>query len=295
LRNRSYVGEFKATRIFNSYLTFDLKAYYTLKDINVFKNDPNGTATKWNRVRDGEYRDVREGVSLSFGSQLERLGQVTVEGRSEHQRIWSIFNQPVASQSFHVSSIKVSTKVDSRDRFPYPREGTTLEFSYESGVVRAADRLGFTKMVFNYTSFKTFSGRQTISPRIQFGFGDETVPITEMFTLGGVESFFGFREDDARGRQLFALSLEYRYFLPIRILFDTYFKVRYDVGHIWEKAEQIRLKDMRHGIGVGLGLDSPIGPVEFSVGRAFFIRKDLFDNPVSFGPFVAYFRVGYAF
>ena len=295
LRNRSYVGDFKATRIFNSYLTFDLKGYYELKDINVFKNDPAGTSRRWNRVRDGEYREVREGVSLSFGTQLERLGQVTVEARSEHQRLWSIFNQPVASESFHVNSIKFGTRVDSRDRFPYPREGTMLEFSYESGFAKAADRLGFTKMVFNYSFYKTFFSRQTLSPRIQFGFGDETVPITEMFTLGGEESFFGFREDDARGRQLLSLSLEYRYFLPIRVLFDTYFKLRYDLGHIWEKAEQIRLKDMRHGIGVGLGLDSPIGPVEFSVGRAFFIRKDLFDNPVSFGPLVAYFRVGYAF
>ena len=295
LRNRSYVGEFKATRIFNSYLTFNLRGYYGLKDINVFTNDPVSSATRWNRVRDGEYREVREGVSLSFGTQLERLGQVTVEARSEHQRIWSIFNQLVASQSFHVSSIKLGTRVDSRDRFPYPRDGATMEFSYESGIVKATDRLGFTKMVFNYGFYKTFFDRQTISPRIKFGFGDETVPITEMFTLGGEESFFGFREDDARGRQLFALSLEYRYFLPIRILFDTYLKLRYDLGHIWEKAEQIRLKDMRHGVGLGLGLDTPIGPAEFSVGRAFFIRKDLFDNPLSFGPFIAYFRVGYAF
>jgi len=295
LRNRSYVAEFKANRVFNSYLTFDLQGYYELKDINVFKNEPTISTTRWNRVRDAEYREVREGVSLSLGMQLERLGQVTVEGRSEYQRVWSIFNQPVTSQSFHVSSIKLGTRVDSRDRFPYPRDGIMMEFSYESGFVKAADRLGFTKMIFNYSFYKTFFGRQTLSPRILFGFGDETVPLTEMFTLGGQESFYGFREDDARGRQLFAASLEYHYFLPIKILFDTYFKLRYDLGHIWQKSEQIRLKDMRHGIGAGLGLDTPIGPAEFSVARAFFIRKDLFDNPLSFGPLVAYFKVGYAF
>ena len=295
LRNRYYAAEFKANRVFNSYLTFNLRGYYGLKDVNVFKNEPATSTLRWNRVRDAEYREVREGVSLSLGMQLERLGQVTAEARSEHQRVWSIFNQPVASQSFHVSSIKLGTKIDSRDQFPYPRSGIVMEFSYESGFVSTTDRLGFTKMVFNYSFYQTFFDRQTLSPRVQFGFGDETVPLTEMFTLGGQESFYGFREDDARGRQLFAVGLEYRYFLPIRILFDSYFKLRYDLGHIWEKSEQIRLKDMRHGVGVGLGLDTPIGPAEVSVGRAFFIRKDLFDNPLSFGPFVAYFKVGYAF
>ncbi len=295
LRNRSYFWEFKANRIFNSYLTFDFKAFYQLKDINVFKDDPNNRPTRWNRVRDGEFREVREGVSLTFGTQLERLGQVTIEGRTEHQRVWSIFNQPLSSQSFHVSSVKIGTRVDSRDRFPYPREGVMMEFSYESGLVKTTDRLGFTKLSFDYASYRTFFGTQTISPRVRFGFGDETVPITEMFTLGGQESFYGFREDDARGRQLLALSLEYRYHLPIRILFDTYFKLRYDLGHIWQEAEQIRLKDMRHGVGIALGLDTPIGATEISVGRAFFIRKDLFDSPLSYGPLVAYFTMGYAF
>ncbi|MBI4417896.1 MAG: BamA/TamA family outer membrane protein, partial [Ignavibacteriales bacterium] len=295
LRNRLFLGEFKASRIFNSYLTFNISAYYDLKDVNVFK-DEFLSSKRWDRVRTGEYRQVRQGVSMSFGTQLERLGQFTVEGRTERQRLWSIFGMPIdTARALSVSSLKIGTKIDSRDRFPYPRDGVVMEFTYESGLVKNKEKVGFTKMYFNYESYSTPFPRQTFRPKIMFGFGDETLPLTEQFSLGGQERFFGYREDNARGRQLLLVSLRYRYQLPIELLFDTYAMVRYDLGHIWEKAEQIRLKDLRHGIGVGLGLDTPIGPAEVFVGRAFFIRKDLFENPLSFGPVSTYFRIGYAF
>ncbi|HEX9613931.1 MAG TPA: BamA/TamA family outer membrane protein, partial [Bacteroidota bacterium] len=295
LRNRYYLGEFKANRIFNSYLTFNLKAYYDLRDVNVFKNE-DINPTRWNRVRSGEYREVHRGVSVAFGTQLERLGLVTIEVRTEQQRAWSIFETPIDTAIEHsIGALKVGTRVDSRDRFPYPKSGVVMEFSYESGLVRGGDPVGFTKMFFDYEWYETLFPRQTIRPKILFGFGDETVPFTEQFRLGGRDNFFGYREDNDRGRQLFLLSLQYRYQLPVDLLFETYLMVRYDLGHIWEKAEQIRIKDLRHGLGFTLGVDTPIGPAEVSVGRAFFIRKDLFDNPLSYGPIVTYFKIGYAF
>ena len=101
------------------------------------------------------------------------------------------------------------------------------------------------------------------------------------------------REDNTRGRQLVVASLEYRYHSPISIFFDTYIKARYDLGSIWATAEQIRLKDLRHGVGLTLAFDTPIGPAEFSAGRSFFFRKELLDNPVSLGPLLLYFRIGY--
>jgi len=50
-----------------------------------------------------------------------------------------------------------------------------------------------------------------------------------------------------------------------------------------------------HGVGVGMAFDTPIGPAEFSLGRAFFFRKEILDNPLSLGPFIAYFSIGYSF
>ncbi|MBF8249027.1 MAG: putative esterase [Bacteroidetes bacterium] len=98
-----------------------------------------------------------------------------------------------------------------------------------------------------------------------------------------------------RGRQLIVGSLEYIYESPFKLFFDTYLKARYDLGAIWSSPEQIRIVDFMHGIGVGVAFDTPIGPAEFSLGRAFFFRKDILDNPLSLGPFIAYFSIGYSF
>ena len=290
-RNRRYSAQFKATRIFDSYLTFNLEGYYAIRDVNVFSNKPSTSTVRWNRVRSGEFREERRGGTVSFGTQLERLGAVTVAGRLEHQRVWSIFEHPVALESFKIASIKFLTTVDTKDRSWFPRDGITLNFSYESALVHVPGAVGFTKMQFTYDNFSSL-GRHTLNPRIIVGTADQTLPITEQFSLGGQDSFFGLREDDQRGRQILVASLGYRYESPIRIFFDTYLKVRYDFGWIWPGAEQVRIKDLHHGIGIALALDTPIGPAEFAVGRSFFIRKDLLNNPLSFGPVVTYFSVG---
>jgi NTE family protein len=148
-------------------------------------------------------------------------------------------------------------------------------------------------MFFSYEKYQTIVKNHTLHPRVMIGVADETLPISEQFSLGGQQNFFGFREDNTRGKQLVAASLEYQYKLPFLILFDAYFKARYDLGAMWAKTEEIRLEDFKHGIGITLGLDTPIGPADFSLGRSFYIRNDLLHRPVSFGPFVLYFSIGY--
>jgi NTE family protein len=110
--------------------------------------------------------------------------------------------------------------------------------------------------------------------------------------LGGQESFFGMRDNEFRGRQIFLTSLMYRYKLPFIIFFDTYLKARYDLGSTWEQQEQIRFKDLRHGIGGSVSFDTPIGPAEFAVGRSFLLKKDQ-PGVVSWGDVLFYFSIGY--
>ncbi len=55
IRNRTYLLEFKANRIFNSYYTFNLNSFYDLKDIYTYENDPTvQSPTAFNRVLIGE-------------------------------------------------------------------------------------------------------------------------------------------------------------------------------------------------------------------------------------------------
>jgi NTE family protein len=294
-RNESVIAELKAYRIFDSYFTSRLRAYLISKDINTYSTVLGLPDDQFERTRSGEIREVRRGGSLSFGTQLERLGNVIVEGRLERVQVYNIFNQPIANQTYTISSIRFGTRVDTRNKMPFPTDGVNLEFDYETAFVKTGTSLGFTKLLFSYGSFETFGQDHTINPRIKFGLGDDAVPTSEQFSLGGQEAFFGYREDNARGRQLLVAGLEYRYRLPFKVFFDTYLSIRYDIGAVWLRPDEIRLVDLQHGIGIGVGFDTPIGPAQFALGRSFIIRDDLLNHPLSLGKPLAYFSIGYAF
>jgi hypothetical protein len=82
-------------------------------------------------------------------------------------------------------------------------------------------------------------------------------------------------------------------FLPFKILWDTYFKMRYDFGSIWPQQENITLRDLHHGLGIGIAIDTPVGPASISVGSSFYVRRDLLTQPISHGPTVGYISFGY--
>ncbi|MDE3057037.1 MAG: patatin-like phospholipase family protein [Bacteroidota bacterium] len=296
LRNRNYLLQFRANRIFNSYFTFDLDGYYNLKDIYTYGDDPAvQSETRFNRLRTGEYRQIRYGASFSLGQQVERLGNVTAEYRVESDQIKFQSGSGYTPDQFDVEALRLHSTVDTQDRFPFPASGSLMNLEWETATSRIiGGEVGYSKIFLSYEWYSTYFGTQTIHPKITFGFGDETLPLTQQFSLGGENSFYGLYEDDRRGRQVFAVNVEYRALLPFKLLWDTYFKIRYDFGSIWPHQTDIRWRDLHHGVGTGIAVDTPIGPASISIGRSFYIRNDLLNRPLSLGPVVGYFSFGYA-
>jgi NTE family protein len=294
LRNRDYLLQFRANRIFNSYFTFDLNGYYRLKDINTYGDDPTvQDVTEFNRLRTGEYRQIKYGASFSLGRQVERLGNVTVEYRVETDQIKFQNGTGYTPDKFEVEALRLHSTVDTQDRFPFPTSGSLMNLEWETATSYIGGEVGYSKIFLSYEWLNTYFGTQTIHPKITFGFGDETLPLTQQFSLGGENSFYGLYEDDRRGRQIFAVNLEYRTLLPFKLLWDTYFKIRYDFGSIWPHQEDIRWRDLHHGVGLGIAVDTPIGPASVSIGRSFYIRNDRLNRPLSLGPIIGYFSLGY--
>lgn len=296
LRNRKYLFDFQANRFINTYLTMNFDLYYDLKDIFTYTDDTRQTTNKrFVRSKSGEYRQIVYGASFRLGQQVERLGTVNIEYRLESDEIKFISGTGYSPEQFTVQSVQISSAIDTRDRYPFPRKGSTTNFSWEtatSTLKGVVGDVGYSKIFFEYGTNISYQ-RFTLHPKIMIGFGDQTVPLSQQFSLGGEDSFFGLREFDSRGRQVFVINTEFRTLFPFRVLWDTYFRFRYDLGSIWPQQEDIRLRDFHHGIGVGLSLDTPIGPANFSLGRSFYVRRDLLDQPLTLGPVVAYFSLGY--
>ncbi len=296
IRNQIYKLEYKSNRIFNTYLSFNLSGYYRFKDINTYSDELGLPSTRWNRIQTGEYREIKYGSAFSFGAQLERLGNVSVEGRYEQHEILDKSGTALTAgytpSRYRVSALRIASTVDTQDKYPFPTNGILMTLFYEFATRTLGSEVPYTKLFLSYEQFRTPGKHLTIHPRVMFGFGDETLPLSEQFTFGGQRLFNGLRDEDGRGRQIFLINLEARWLSPVSLLFNTYLSIRYDLGSVWRMAEDIRFKDFQHGLGITLALDTPIGPAEFGLGRSFIFRRDLPDNPVSLGPFQIYATIG---
>ncbi|MBI1805316.1 MAG: patatin-like phospholipase family protein [Ignavibacteriae bacterium] len=291
-RDRHVQLGYTVNRIFNTYFTFNVRGYFNSHDILTYRDDLSTDSRSWDRIEFGKYRKDIYGGTMLFGSHFERFGDVTAQLRVEHHRIVSISGNGYAPEEYHFASVRLQSTVDTENKFLFPTEGMYLSMFYESASKNLGSEVGFGKIGVTYEAYITPLQRHTIRPRITFRFADETLPIAEQFTLGGFNSFFGLHDDDSYGRQLFVINTEYRYALPFKIIFDTYIKVRYDLGTISLIPQELKLNSFRHGIGAELALDTPLGAASFGIGKSFYPRRDLPNTPLSFGPLLLYFSIG---
>ncbi len=293
ISNRIRVADFeyKVRRIFHSYLTFNFKLSHSLQNIFTYQDEFIPASTDWKRVQFGEYRFIKYGASLSFGTQLERLGNMMLEFRREEHEIREVKTGGFVPEKYPIAIFKVATTIDSKNRMPFPTEGMFLSIAYESGIKDLGSRFSFTKLSVAFENYSTLFSNHTFRPKLFFGAADATLPLAEQYSLGGINSFFGLREYDSRGRQIVLFSGEYRFHFPFKFIYDTHFSVRYDMGMISTLPEEIKFVNMRQAYGFQLGIDSPIGPISAALGRSFYLPKKI-NAPFSKGPWLLYFSIG---
>ncbi len=293
-RNRSYILEHKSNRIFNTYFTYRVNAFYQFDDAySYIPADSTKSEKDFPSSVGGEYRQIYYGTSLSFGTQVEKFGNLIFQGTYKYDQI-KIKQGKTGFNAYKIKlvSLKASSTIDTQDKYPFPDRGFYFTGFYETAQTALGSDLGYFNLGFNYRSYITFGKVHTFSPRMRMGFADKTLPVSEQYSLGGQDMFYGLLKDEFRGRQIFLTSLEYRYKLPFEIFFDTYFSLRYDLGSIWGEQEEIRFRDLKHGIGTSLSFDTPIGPAKFSIGKSFLFEKST-GNPIIWGDTVFYFSIGY--
>jgi NTE family protein len=293
LENRAYILEQKANRLFDTYFTYKINAFYKFNDVRVYSDVETENGNTFSREEVGKYRQIFYGLSFGAGTQVGRFGNLIFEGRYQFDEIKNIESDPKIPYKSKIVSLRISSTIDTQDKYPFPETGVYFTGFYETALSILGGETGYSNLGFEYKNYISISSRSVISPKFSFGFADQTLPLSEQYSFGGQESFYGMHENEYRGRQILLASLMYRYKLPFIIFFDTYLKVRYDIGSTWPEQENIRFKDLKHGIGGAIAFDTPIGPAEFAVGRSFLLRDDISKNPIRWGDVLFYFSIGY--
>jgi NTE family protein len=264
-RKELYRLSFAADRIFKTYLTYRLDLYHALDDRRLFEN----------HHRVGQFSQKRLGAGFSLGQHMARFGVISVEAKAERVKI----KDGDRRDSYGVRSLVIRSLVDSFDKYPFPTQGKYHHLYVElAGDILGGDVV-YRKAFTSLESYFPLSRRVNFRPKIAIGASDGTLPISEKFTLGGWDSFYGLFSEELVGDKVFMGSLGLRF----RFFRRWYWTVRYDVGRVWSKLESIKFKNLKHGVGSSLALDTPLGPLEFAYG----VATDEWDK--------FYFRFGYGF
>ena len=119
----------------------------------------------------------------------------------------------------------------------------------------------------NLEGYYTYWLSHTFHFRGLIGIGDQTLPFSEWFRIGGLHDFMGLHEYEFFGRQVIMANFEYRFLLPFQILSDIYLGLRYDIGAIWETADLVlKSDDFFTGLGGWLGMNTLLGPLYIGYG-----------------------------
>lgn len=186
---------------------------------------------------------------------------------------------------FDTSSLTVGLVRDTRDNVFVPTRGFLGDISTEyAGGFLGGDR-NFTKYtgdaMWFYPVVKKENYEHVVSLRLRAGFANEfgdseNVPIYERFFMGGSDTIRGYpyREvgpedsDDnpLGGKSFFVANTEYTFPIWKKIIRGALF---YDTGNTWEESNDIDFNDLVSGTGVGLRIQSPIGPVNLDYAYGF--------------------------
>ena len=161
------------------------------------------------------------------------------------------------------NSITFSRVYDSRDNVFDPHAGKrnsyTLEWAGLGGDFK------FEKISVNYRYYLKMQKNRVLAFDLAAGYAWGNMPLSQRFAVGGADTLRGYKDDQFRGNSMLRGTVEYR--IPIQKKIQAV--LFYDIGYAWDKRDQhaFDLGLMESGYGVGLRINSPLGPIKLDYGK----------------------------
>lgn len=156
-------------------------------------------------------------------------------------------------------SITLEHVTDTRDNVYNPTEGSRVGLTAEYGGL--GGDFDFTKLSIEDQRYTKVGRSQVFAMRGQYGWGTGDLTEFNQYKIGGQTSLRGYREDQFRGSRMALMSFEYRFPLVSKVQGALFT----DWGAAWDGGA--RPKDIKGSVGVGLSLNTPLGPLRLDYGR----------------------------
>ena len=160
-------------------------------------------------------------------------------------------------------SVTVGRVLDSRDNIYDPHEGKRISYSIEHAGFMGGD-FDFTKFTADYRYYYRAGGESVWALNLGAGYADGDMPLSQRFSMGGSDTLRGYEDDQFRGNSMVKATLEYRFPIVKKVqgvLFT-------DNGYAWDNRfeDEFDFGLIKNSFGVGLRINSPLGPVKLDYG-----------------------------
>jgi outer membrane protein insertion porin family len=92
------------------------------------------------------------------------------------------------------------------------------------------------------------------------------MPLSQRFSMGGADTLRGYKDDQFRGNSMLRGTVEYRVPLVKKVQGVLFV----DSGYAWDKRYDEKNFDLgliKVGYGLGMRINSPLGPIKLDYGR----------------------------
>ena len=152
---------------------------------------------------------------------------------------------------------------DSRDNVYDPHEGKRIGYSVEWAGGLGGD-FDFTKWTADWRYYYRAGGESVWALNLGAGYASGNMPLSQRFTMGGSDTLRGYEDDQFRGNSMLKATLEYRFPIVKKVQGVVFT----DNGYAWDKRHEdaFDLGLIKSSYGVGLRINSPLGPVKLDYG-----------------------------
>ncbi len=157
---------------------------------------------------------------------------------------------------------------DNRDNYFNASRGRRISFAAQWGGHGLGGDYDFYKFTTEGRFYKALGNNHILALRLMGGYIDGKTSYGNLFSLGGSNTLRGFEDDQFKGKNMYAATLEYRFPIAKKVQGVVFT----DAGSTWGIDEgQIPWysddNSINWSVGVGLRLQTPIGPIRLDYGH----------------------------
>ena len=239
-----------------------------------------------------EYNKKSRGFNISFGRQTGEYTRdyLTLESRKDSYKwdsddssgfrydknagkgknwnngSYNFANDKYVDKNFgRINSITWQKVYDSRDNIYDPTRGRRISYTAQWAGHGLGGDFDFYKFTAEARMYKKLGAKNVLAFRARGGFIQGDAPYSQLFTLGGADSLRGYEDDQFRGKYMYNATLEFR-FPIVKKVSGVLFT---DIGDAWDAPNVSwynSKKTFNYGVGAGVRITTPIGPVKLDYG-----------------------------